>query len=385
MKKNRDFQAKEIRKDAYSMLKKFEVKGFKGFKDLLVFDLVSHDYEFNSELIKNGIVNKALVYGKNSVGKSNLGIGMFDIISHMTDKERMQQHYLWNYRNYDSNAREVFFRYTFQFDGDEVVYSYRKIDQDNLVDESLVVNGIVKLSYNYFKRSGNFISKELQGDLNINLIDNRLSIVKYLYRNIPTDKIPYLTKLGQFCENMLWYRSLSDGNTYSGFTNGRGTLTEKLYSSGKVKEFQEFLHENGIDYDLEFKNVNGAHELYVVFEGQKAPFVGIASTGTMALLLYFVWSVEAFDKISLLFIDEFDAFFHYESAANIVNRLNKATKFQTILTSHNTYLMQNRLTRPDCCYIMTKNKITSLRDATDKEIREAHNLEKMYINGAFSE
>ena len=58
---------------------------------------------------------------------------------------------------------------------------------------------------------------------------------------------------------------------------------------------------------------------------------------------------------------------------------------QVILTSHNTYLMQNKLTRPDCCYIMSDNKITNLCNATDKEIREAHNLEKMYVNGVFNE
>ena len=70
---------------------------------------------------------------------------------------------------------------------------------------------------------------------------------------------------------------------------------------------------------------------------------------------------------------------------HVVLQLNKARSFQTILTSHNTYLMQNRLTRPDCCYIMTNERITNLFDSTDKEIREAHNLEKMYRNGAFQE
>ena len=91
----------------------------------------------------------------------------------------------------------------------------------------------------------------------------------------------------------------------------------------------------------------------------------------------------AFDKISFLFIDEFDAFLHFESAKFIVEELNKQKNFQSIVTTHNTYLMQNKLTRPDCCYLMTKNKIASLFNSTDKEIREAHNLEKMYVNGAF--
>ena len=103
----------------------------------------------------------------------------------------------------------------------------------------------------------------------------------------------------------------------------------------------------------------------------------------MALAQYFAWETIAFDKISFLFIDEFDAFLHFESAKLIVEELNKRKGFQSIVTTHNTYLMQNKLTRPDCCYLMTQNKIASLFNSTDKEIREAHNLEKMYVNGAF--
>ena len=74
-----------------------------------------------------------------------------------------------------------------------------------------------------------------------------------------------------------------------------------------------------------------------------------------------------------------------EIAQNLLLDLNKNSNFQTLLTSHNTYLMQNKLTRPDCCFIMNKNKISSLSNSTPKEIREAHNLEKMYLNGAFNE
>ena len=47
--------------------------------------------------------------------------------------------------------------------------------------------------------------------------------------------------------------------------------------------------------------------------------------------------------------------------------------------------MRNSITRPDCCFILTGGKINSLSECTDKEIREAHNLEKMYRNGAFTE
>ena len=277
--------------------------------------------------------------------------------------------------------------YEFQFDDDEVIYEYGKRDPENLIYEAIWINKKLVLDFNYFDRKHRFVDKSISGDLVIELLDNRLSVVKYIYRNRPTNNESPLSKMMQFCENMLWYRSLSDGNMYCGFSNGGSGLVERLYESGKIHDFEEFLQTNGLNYQLKFLTRNGIHELVAVYDNGKkmVPFLSLASTGTMALFLFYIWSISAFDKISLLFIDEFDAFFHYESAENIVSRLNKAKTFQTVLTSHNTYLMQNKLTRPDCCYIMTENKITNLFNSTSKEIREAHNLEKMYINGAFNE
>lgn len=368
------------------MLKRFEVENFKGFKDRLVFDLTAREYEFNKNLVVNGIVNKGIVYGKNGIGKSNLGIALFDIVLHLTDKERMPLQYLTNYLNLDSDKHYAEFKYCFVFDDDEVVYEYKKRDSFYLIDEKLTINNKEMLYYNYFDKKNNFIDNDLVGNLKIELLDNRLSVIKYIYRNTPTNQDSPLYKMMVFVENMLWYRGLSDGNAYCGFSNGGAALVERLYESGKKDEFEKFLADNDLLYNLEWRNNNGVHELIAKFStGKKTSFVSIASTGTMSLFLYFIWSITAFNKISFLFIDEFDAFFHYEAAENIVLRLNGNKKFQTLLTSHNTYLMQNKLTRPDCCYIMTDNRISSLFNSTDKEIREAHNLEKMYINGAFNE
>ena len=372
----------------YVMLKRFEVKNFKGFKNNLVLDLTAREYGFNRTVVKEGLVNKAIIYGKNGVGKSNLGIAIFDIILHLTDKERIPYHYLPYYLNLESDSPFATFRYVFQFDDDEVIYEYEKRNADHLLSEKLYFNQKLVVDYHYFETTRKFVDKDLAGDLRIELIDNKLSVLKYIYRNTPANPDSLLTKLLQFCENMLWYRSLSDGNAYCGFSNGVATLTEKLYENGKIREFEQFLAENDLHYRLRFVRKNDGHELMAVYknndETREAPFVNLASTGTMVLFLFFIWKASAFNKISFLFIDEFDAFLHYESAETLVLQLNKAKMFQSILTTHNTYLMQNKLTRPDCCYIMTDNKITSLYNCTEKEIREAHNLEKMYINGAFN-
>ena len=369
------------------MLKRFTVENFKGFQNKLTFDLTARDYEFNQELVHGGVVSKAIIYGPNGIGKSSLGIALFDIIAHLTDKERIRAQYLANYRNLESDCKEITFSYLFAFDNNEVFYEYAETNIDELTWEKLTINGKVVIDYNFFDPSRQIVDKNWVGDLNIGLTDNKLSVVKYIYRNLPTGTIPLLTRMVQFCDNMLLYRCLSDGNTYAGFTNGGASLYKVIYEKKALQEFQDFLLNNGLNYDLAFEIENDTPILYAYFHNRKhkANFSQLASTGTQALLLYFVWKIMSFDKISLLFIDEFDAFFHYQSAENIVRQLNTLGDFQTILTTHNTYLMQNRLTRPDCCYLMSPGKIANLYDSTDKEIREAHNLEKMYIGGAFRE
>lgn len=372
------------------MLKRFEVENFKGFNERLVFDLTAREYSFNEEVIKNHIVNKAIVYGKNGIGKSSLGIALFDIVRHLTDKEKMPPIYLQNYLNLDNVVDHASFKYFFQFGSDEVVYEYTKRDPDNLLTEKLTINNIKVIDYDYSNIENGFVDESLKGgELNIDLIDNKLSVLKYIYRNRPDNPNSPFSKMMNFVNNMLWYRCLSEGNAFCGFMNGGSVLAEGLYQSGKVKIFEDFLRKNGVNYNLKFKNVNGQHILMAEFgkgnDIREAEFLTLASTGTTALFLFYFWNITSFNKISLLFIDEFDAFFHYEAAEYIIKILNNCTNFQTILTSHNTYLMNNEITRPDCCFLMTKNRIKNLFDSTKKEIREAHNLEKMYINGAFNE
>lgn len=81
------------------MLKRFEVENFKSFKDRLILDLTARDYTFNKDIVKDGIVNKGLIYARSGVGKSNLGIALFDIVFHLTDKEELPSKYLSNYLN----------------------------------------------------------------------------------------------------------------------------------------------------------------------------------------------------------------------------------------------------------------------------------------------
>ena len=63
------------------MIKLFEVEGFENFENKLSLDFSKvRDYKFNPMCIKDGLIKKALIFGKNSIGKSYFGLAIFDIV-----------------------------------------------------------------------------------------------------------------------------------------------------------------------------------------------------------------------------------------------------------------------------------------------------------------
>ncbi len=82
-------------------------------------------------------------------------------------------------------------------------------------------------------------------------------------------------------------------------------------------------------------------------------------------------------------MDEFDAYYHYELSETIVKIAQKMSQTQIIFTSHNTNLLSNWIMRPDCYFILTPNNLTAFVDSTSRELREGHNLEKLFMSGEF--
>lgn len=368
------------------MLARFEVENFRGFERRIVVDFKAGDYEYMPELVRNGYVQRALLYGANGVGKSSLGMALFDINRHLTDVAHLKNDDLNPYVNLNSQDGSVSFKYEFDFqEAGKLTYAYEKSGPDTLVHESLWFGDVLAIDWNYKNGEGNVFRTDLVGVVNLEKRPANVSVLKYVYRTTGSTGNALVARLMKFVEHMLWYRNLLGGPRYAGFFDQVEDITDEIKKQNKLADYVKFLADNGLHYDLEFAPLNGRDELFAKFNGGKALFTTVASAGTLSLTLFFYWSIVAFGSVSFLFIDEFDAFIHYASARAILERLNAAGDFQAMVTTHNTYLMQNSLTRPDCCFIMGENGVKPLCKATDKEIRQAHNLEKMYTHGAFNE
>ena len=364
------------------MLKLFEVMGFKNFKDRITLDFSDvRDYKFNPACITNHLIGKMIVYGKNSIGKSNLGLAIFDIVSHLSSKNVTPNLYDY-YLNVEAPTDYAEFHYIFVFGENTTDYTYRKNAKQDLIYEKLCIDDQLLYEYNYKTNAGNLDGiRSLTPTLNLSMQDVD-SILKYVISNTVLDDDHPLRQMQRYVNSMLWFRNL-DENRYIGYKTKSNDYYDFIFEPAILKEFEQFLHAAGIAEGLTVNRDHDDKQRLYFDTATPLPFFRVASSGTKALYNFFYWYKTAKD-VSMMFIDEFDAFYHYELAETIVSLLEKMSQTQVILTSHNTNLLTNRIMRPDCYFILTQGRISSLANATSRELREGHNLEKLYMSGEFN-
>ena len=372
------------------MLRKFSVSNYKNFKNEVVIDFTNtHDYGFNKGCIDDKLLSKVLLVGKNASGKTNLAYALFDIVYTLTDNlcHPLQKDF-GSFINGEGRSKEAKFFYEFQNDDHALRYTYAKTLPDQMTCESLYVDDERIFEFNY--RTRKFDTKGLKninaGDSNfVDKLDGSISALRVIANNTIQDEKSPIRFIMDFVSRMLYFRSCQDGNAFIGMFNGVSDIEQHIIKNGLVGDFQKFINEmTGLGIRLDVFKGPVSSGIVQKFPNKQLYFRPIASSGTMALELYYYWS-KSFNKVSFLYIDEFDAYYHFELSAKILQYTIDNVSAQTIFTSHNTMLVSNDYMRPDCCLKIENGRIVSFADSTTRELREGHNIEKMLRNGAFDE
>ena len=375
------------------MLKKFMVKNYKNFEKEVCLDFEkTAGYQFSTDCITDGLISKMLIYGKNATGKTNLGSAVMDIRAMLSDAIPGAE--TEAFLNADSEEDAATFSYIFDFDGQEMVYRYAKFSDYRLKWEKLEINATLIFECNFSERKLVFPHLEaveaetanveryvrvLEAGEGEQLL---LPFLRWLISNMALPDDSLLVKLLNYVRSMTM---VTTGNALMRVRFAASTFFKRLEQENKLEELEDFFNAIAINCRLVLKKIPEG-QLEVYFSHKKlVPFLKNASSGTLALLDIYRKIVVAIEKASFVYLDEFDAFYHYEMAENLVRFFKR--KFpgsQIIMTSHNTNLMNNRLMRPDCLLILSgEGTLTALCDATERELREGHNLEKMYVSGEF--
>ena len=377
------------------MLKKFSLRNYKNFKEdiSIDFDEIA-GYQFSSDCITDGVISKMLIYGRNATGKTNLGKAIMNICATMYHMSGYNNDS--NFLNADSTEDAALFSYTFQFDENELIYRYSRYSNQELKDEELIINGLSIFKCDFTNGAyefGNLSQIEAETantERYIQSLNNedgdveaKLPFLRWLMSNVAISNESVLIQLGNYVQRMLM---ITAGNSTMSYNKrGNESFYESLENKERLQDLEDFLNAMGIECKLDLQKLpDGTRELYFA-HNKLISFFENASSGTLALVnLYRRLIARAWDA-SFIYLDEFDAFYHYEMADQVIRFFKRRyPKCQMIMTSHNTNLMTNRLMRPDCLFILSREgNLTALCNATQRELREGHNLEQLYISGEF--
>ncbi len=380
------------------MLAKIKVKNYKVFEGEVVLDLTdTKGYSWNEDQIVDGVIKNSMIYGKTGSGKTTIA-EVIQNYQRSQDLTFRDNNYIGNFNNMNSNVKESEVELTFKYiDGKDVMYKY-VIDKDaRFLDETLYFGEkvIVKLD----RKDNAYISEQDFGSLKIDFLDSEISILQYLARYSDVSESHPVKFVNNFLKNSRVFHVGDRKDVMLKARRLENNMVDKIVSDINDK-FTELGYSQLIKYD---KNVEN---FAIEFENGSIPFYTAASTGQIVLFNYlFELSYSNYTQLDnddkkviidgteypvnikfnkIFILDEYSANYDFDLAEKLLRTFHRIDTHQTLITTHNTNLLTNRLSRPDCIFIVKPNLIANLSNLTEKEIRKGHNLERMFIGGEFT-
>ena len=372
------------------MLKSIKLENFTTFIKPTEIDFSATNYKFLDENVSNNKVLKSTLFvGENASGKTQILKAISLLLSLMFGNNN--ENLIW-YKSFYSNKKSFKLSYTFDIDGNEVIYEL-ELGYNKIIGEKLLLNNNIVIS-----RIGNNAEFNYNGEKKIfdNLIENLL-FVRRIYFDTKFYGDPIFTEWFDFLYNSITINCY-DRETYSNF--GSKLVNNDYFRENGTTEFNRFLNKINYDQQIQFADSTNNKKSDFNFRSKDGTkFISFSkndtnvyipesfeSNGNKTLIKLLPAVFHAINHNCMLIIDEFSSGFHNELEECLIKYfLHYSKKSQIIFTSHSTNLLNNSLLRPDQIYSVSfeGKKGSVLKRFSDEMPREAQNTEKMYLNGVF--
>jgi AAA15 family ATPase/GTPase len=355
------------------MLKSIAVTNFTSFSDktILSLDVV------NPNTLKNNFTKKLLkgllLVGGNASGKSNLYLTLIILIQGWFSNEPVNfKQYLCAYGKKDYYEIE----YVFDISGTIFNYDIRISDKGIVLKECLKMDSkeVVTRSASSFE----LISKEKELKFEKKELDATDLVLKKVLKKATLIKMLGIGKLVSFLKESVIFNPRNE--SLISYSTDVFELKEYCKTQGTIR-INEFLKAYEIPFEIKYAGDEIIHKhnkltVWLPLEQQ--------SYGNQSLLRLLPIFFHAFDKGSLLIIDEY-----YANFSNALEELaikgffENAKLSQLLIISHSTNILKNYLFKYEQIYSVSLTALGSIiYRFSDYPIRESVNLEKLFLSGA---
>jgi AAA15 family ATPase/GTPase len=372
------------------MLTKLAVRNFLSFKEETVFDFTATKYVILEKInVVDDILKGAFFIGPNASGKSNVlkAIAvLLDLLFEENPKNKFR-----NLRCLFSTERQIKLSYYFLIKNTALEYHLEYFLDNDSFQEKLIING-----RNIIERIGSSGTIILQEPIQRNDLDKEKLFLRSAYFSMGNFKAnPDLQNLIEFLSNSVY----SDVHKmYSRSSLGYLKNAREYFEEQGTQKLNLFLQSINMDFVIEYASASegGGFKVVVPDEGKRVflkrmcfdfpMFLEGESLGNQIIINFLPGFLHVIENGGMLIVDEFSSGLHNDLEEFLVKYfMKRARNAQLFFTSHSTNLLNNRLLRPDQVYIIEfKNADGSTNQRVSNfKPREAQNIEKMYLSGAF--
>ncbi len=369
------------------MLKKIEFKNFKIFKNDTIIDLTPTKSEILSDTnVYSNVLRGGIFYGGNASGKTTalhaISLLLDFLFKEITFNNTMIC--LFGHNKYSS------FKYTFDIDNNEIIYSINFNLEGIVTSEILNLNGEELLT-----RIGNQVRTKLTENeyYSSEDVDDKTLFIRKIYFNTKFSNYPVLNKWIDFLKNSIYFNPFSPFNkvVFNSITQTETELIKYLEKYG-TKEINDFFNEFGIPYEIEYRKSNGLQVTNVltnvIFINKTTkstlPYY-LESNGNQVLIQMLPSILRIIKTGGILIFDEFSCALHNKLEELLIKYIfNSSKQVQLFVATHSTNLLKTSIIRPDQVFIVDfDNEGAFISKASKEKPRESQNLEKMYLAGVF--